>query len=145
MRHVEKTDSCWLWTGWRNSQGYGKISRSNKGGEISAHRLSYEMHIGPIEGDLCVCHTCDTPPCVNPDHLFLGTRKENNQDRHAKGRTVMLGHPGEKNPMAKLTRVQVDELRAKHAAGGRTTRSLAAEYGVSCGLVSGIISGKRWI
>lgn len=84
---IDKGDGtgCWVWTGRRHPFGYGLISRNGK--PYNAHRLSYEMHVGPITDGLWVLHRCDNPPCVNPDHLFLGTQSDNMQDCKIKGRT----------------------------------------------------------
>ena len=87
---VEKTDSCWLWTGYRNPVGpkgnYGIIRSDTKRTMIKAHRASWEIHNGPIPDDACVLHKCDNPPCVNPDHLFLGTQRSNWYDMLEKRR-----------------------------------------------------------
>ena len=80
---------CWFWTGDRDSGGYGRI-RSN-GKQHMAHRFSYELHKGPVLDDLSVCHTCDTPSCVNPDHLFLGTQSDNARDMMRKKRARFGG------------------------------------------------------
>jgi hypothetical protein len=82
---VEKTDGCWLWTGATDRRGYGKIF-DGAGKLLIASRVAHELCIGPIPDGLCVLHKCDNPPCVNPDHLFLGTFGDNTQDMLAKGR-----------------------------------------------------------
>jgi len=82
---VDKTDSCWVWTGATLRRGYGQIRIPVKKAK-QAHRLSWEIHNGPIPDGMLVCHKCDNPPCVNPAHLFLGTQSDNNKDCVRKGR-----------------------------------------------------------
>jgi hypothetical protein len=83
---IKSLGNCWLWSGPTNDCGYGicKIL----GCPYYAHRLSYEIHIGTIPQGLLVCHRCDTPNCVNPEHLFLGTQKDNMHDAKLKGKTA---------------------------------------------------------
>lgn len=86
--NILKTENgCWEWQKGRHTKGYGKFKMF---GQQLAHRVSYILHREvSLSEDICVCHKCDNPPCVNPDHLFLGTRDDNNKDRHRKGRTVI--------------------------------------------------------
>lgn len=86
-KHVEKTDGCWLWNGATGEHGYGSIGGEGGAGNLRANRVSWQLHYGKVPDGLHVCHRCDNPPCVRPDHLFLGTRKDNLQDAKAKGRT----------------------------------------------------------
>jgi hypothetical protein len=85
---VEKGDGCWTWVGTRTGRGYGTFRANDPRRQEPAHRLSWEFVNGPIPDGLSVLHHCDNPPCVRPDHLFLGTRGDNNRDAAAKGRTA---------------------------------------------------------
>lgn len=87
---AETLEGCWIWIGAKHKNGYGSTKRHKSG---YAHRYIYELMIGKIEDGLCVCHKCDNPSCVNPDHLFLGTQLDNIQDRVKKGRS----HGGRKS------------------------------------------------
>jgi hypothetical protein len=81
---IQKTEGCWLWMGWTIRRGYGQITLAKK--RILTHRLSYTLAYGEIPEGMLVCHKCDTPRCVNPSHLFLGTPLDNARDMVAKGR-----------------------------------------------------------
>ena len=84
FQKVNKTDSCWLWTGARDTAGYGSLTINKK--KVRATRWSYEFHKSPIPDGLLICHTCDVPACVNPEHLWAGTYSENALDMVSKNR-----------------------------------------------------------
>jgi len=83
---LDKSDDCWLWKKCKNKNQYGHITYGGLG--YQTHRLAYTLAKGPIPKGLLVCHTCDTPACCNPDHLFLGTAKDNAADMISKGRAA---------------------------------------------------------
>jgi hypothetical protein len=126
-RRVQKTDGCWLWTGGTYSGGYGFMrgARGRNAQNVSAHRFSYELHKGKIPKGLVVMHSCDNPACVNPNHLSVGTHKENYEDMIAKGRGADNPPPrgkGARNGNSLLTEDKVRYIRAStasHAALGR--------------------------
>ena len=103
------------------------------------HRIAYERYVGEIPPGLCVCHRCDTPACVNPKHLFVGTIADNARDRDAKGRTVC----GEAYWNTKLTLADVERLRALRSSGA-LFRELAQEFGISLRHAQNIIAGRKW-
>jgi hypothetical protein len=135
----EPNTGCWLWFGPSGSAGYGMII--DKGRRIAAHRASWELHRGPIPPGLFVCHRCDTPLCLNPAHLFLGTNADNMRDCRAKGRTARLC--GEDAVASRLTTQQVKDIRARRCSG-ETTVALGQAFGVTPEQISRICTRKSW-
>lgn len=125
-----------LRTGSPQVNGY--VQTYTRGRRFLAHRLVWEECFGPIPPGQCVCHHCDNPPCVNPEHLFLGTQADNLKDMDKKGRRARLS--GEEASRRKLSNEQVEAIR--RAPG--TTRSIAAQFGISNGQVSKIRNRKQW-
>ena len=143
-RYVDKAapGGCWLWTGAKRNHGYGAMSvgsrRDGTKRAEQAHRISYEIHKGPIPAGLHVCHACDNPSCVNPDHLWLGTPGDNARDRDAKDRV----QHGQRHYAAKLKAADVSEI----IRVGRfiSQAELARRFDVHPSNISMILSGKRW-
>jgi hypothetical protein len=133
---VDKTGDCWVWTAASARMGYGAFF---VGKLRPAHRVSWEMANGPIPDGLLVLHRCDNPPCVRPDHLFLGTHAENTADAITKGRLAS----GERHGRHKLGAEAVPSIRARWAAGERLA-DIAADFGISRSQVSRIGLGRKW-
>lgn len=151
---VEKLsgDGCWMWTGAKAHFGYGSVRIRGK--TLRAHRVSWEWAHGPIPNGLCVLHRCDTPACVRPSHLFLGTKAQNTQDMMRKGRGQYTTRRGESSGAAKLTWDLVCEMRriyseengafGKGGKGGITQKELGRRFGVSQALVGMIVRREIW-
>jgi hypothetical protein len=135
---VEKTATCWVWTACRHPQGYGQFGCAGR--IVKAHRVAWELTHGPIPDGLQVCHRCDNPPCVNPDHLFLGTQRDNNHDCIAKGRAKNLR--GAAHGRARLSAEDVLAIRATHPAASYS--ALARHYGVSKATIAAVVQGRNW-
>jgi hypothetical protein len=145
----EPNSGCWLWLGTeRGSNGYGAIKVD--GSLIQAHRYSWQLHKGQIPAGSLVCHSCDVPACVNPNHLFLGDHQANSDDKYRKGRALTgsdlsslrlrTGARGDRIGVSKLTAPQVLSIRADQ----RPQREIAAEFGVSQTAINNIRLRKVW-
>ncbi len=135
---VKKTKNCWLWIGAHDNKGYGDLRINGK--NINAHRYAYILKNGKLDKDVFVCHTCDTPSCVNPKHLWLGSNYDNVQDMVKKMRHTF----GERNGQAKLTEEQVKQIRELKANNVCTQEKMTKIFGVSRTIISQIITGARW-
>ena len=158
---------CWEWQGARMPAGYGLVTLAGHRSWL-VHRLAWVLVNGPIPDGLCACHTCDNPPCINPEHLWLGSVGENNTDRHMKGRDAAcdrsgpMVHPerlargnrngsylhpekrqGERHGRAKLTDSKVHLMRRLWGDGWTAPR-LAAVFGVSRSTAWGVATGQTW-
>lgn len=134
---VTKTDSCWLWSGKPNKvNGYGRIHVNGAG--MGAHRFSYVLAHGDIPSGMIVRHSCDTPLCVNPDHLLLGTDWDNVQDQIERGRNAK----GERNGFAKLSDQDVWQIRDMYARMGWTQMQLVRHFQVNRSTIYRVINNK---
>ena len=130
---------CWRWTGYVFPGGHGYGTFAHGGVRLYGHRVSYELHNGPLGDGVVIRHKCNNKLCVNPQHIEPGTHADNNHDAVRDG----LNAFGERNGHAKLTNDQAREVRQRAVAGERTC-ALAREYGVSPATVSGIKHGTVW-
>ena len=132
---VDQDSGCWVWIKSRRPRGPGALKRG-AGVNADAHRVAYELMIGPIPPGTFVCHRCDNPPCVNPDHLFLGTGADNVRDRDEKGRQAK----GQGHGRAKLSEHDVLDVLASDASN----KALGERFGVSRTAIYLIRAGLNW-
>jgi hypothetical protein len=136
---VDKSGDCWRWLAGTNPYGYGMFNVSPRQPR-RAHRVAWELVNGPLPPGKVLRHKCDNPPCVNPDHLEVGTKAENSQDMADRHRSTFY----ERNPLAKLTFAQVCEIRSLYSRGA-LQRELAIKFGVSRPNISRIVNLKGWV
>lgn len=132
-------EQCWYWLASTAGNGYGQIKLTGQRKQIYAHRVSYLLYKGEIPENMEVCHKCDDPLCVNPNHLFLGTRADNAQDMKQKGRSTA----GEKSGTAKLNENDVKDIRVMLLKGVSQIK-IAGLFGISQIQISRINTGKQW-
>lgn len=133
-------NDCWIWTGEKVPQGYGMVNYCGKHWRV--HRLAYFIKYGPFDFSLDVLHKCDTPACFNPEHLFLGTDKDNVHDCMDKGRRCDFR--GAKSPLAKLSWEQVEEIRLICQSGEMGQRDIAKLYQVDQSVIKNINKGYSY-
>lgn len=137
---VDKSGACWIWTAAKCTSGYGIFEFPNPKKAVVAHKVAWSFEYGEVPAGLFVCHRCDNPPCVNPGHLFLGTPKDNTRDAVSKGRMAS----GERHGRAKLSRLDVENIRKEYSARNITQKQLGSKYGVSQSNVYRIVGRHNW-
>lgn len=131
--------TCIIWAGSKDRDGYGTVSLAGK--KYQAHRVAYSKHYGiDIQGSV-IRHTCDNPPCVNPEHLIIGTHQDNMRDMVSRGRQRKA--KGEQNSKAKLTAADVKHIR-RLIANGEMLKDIAKNYGVRTTTITAIKTGQNW-
>lgn len=134
---IDKKTNCWNYTMYKDKRGYGRTTYKNKTWLL--HRLSYYLFRGKFKKDKYICHKCDNTSCINPDHLFVGTQKDNMQDMISKGRDGF----GENHPCAKLNEKQVKDIRKK-IKFGLSLREIAKQYDVNFTSIRSIKHYRAW-
>jgi hypothetical protein len=145
LRYKRTKTGCWEWSGCRDAKNYGRMGYARKK-LVLCHRVSWMAFRGPIPEGMCVCHKCDNPPCINPDHLFLGTRADNTRDAASKGRIRCNPEKikGQLHGMHKLTNDQVLEIRKRYVPYKTHSRILADEFHVCSASILNIVNRKSW-
>lgn len=140
---VERSDGCWLWKAACTGNGYGAFKI--RGRQWAAHQVSYLLHHGQIADGLWVLHSCDTPRCVNPDHLSLGTPAQNSQERDGRGRGNKRPYDrsGEANPKLRISEDQARTIIAR-LAQGECGADIGRDMGIAYHIVSDIRNKRSW-
>lgn len=134
---IRVTETCWIWTA-ATTRGYGSAWNGHR--TLGAHIYCFQLLKGVVPEGMDVCHSCDNPLCVNPSHLFIGTRLDNMRDAVAKGRV----RAGSRHGMAKLSESSVRQIKSQLASGKYTQKQIAVMHGVSRSAVLHINIGATW-
>lgn len=144
---LKKENGCWDWIGSKDKHGYGqfciKANNNPKQRFVFAHRESYKFYKSKLSDDFVVCHHCDNPSCINPDHLWAGTQTENHKDMHNKGREGHGSAKGENTPVSKLKNQNITEIRSMYE-NGKSQQKIADIFGVTQGTISSILRKATW-
>jgi len=141
--YIHKTDKCWIWTGDKYDSGYGRLTLK-LGLQVRAHRFMYEQRFGKIPEGMFALHKCDVRACVNPEHIFIGTKKDNMRDCVSKGRNRYKTLKGTESPNSNLTDRDITEIRELYKTGKFFQREIGRKFGVSQVTVSRIILGYSY-
>lgn len=144
VNRTTNDESCWEWIAGKRRRGYGRFTitvDTNKDKGFVSTRVAYFIHTGVDPNEKCVLHTCDNPSCVNPNHLFLGTNKDNTEDMMSKGRGIQP--LGSKCGRSKIKEEDVLKIR-ELVADGKKQNHVASLYGIDQSAVSNIIRGRNW-
>lgn len=133
---------CWEWQGARDKKGYGSVRVKGKTRRV--HRLAWELTYGGVPVSLLVCHRCDNPPCINPEHLLAQTSKENTMDMERRIRYKGRFKIGRIPENRKFTPAKISAIRRKYRTGTCTQKELAAKHSTSQGHISNIITERAW-
>ena len=142
----DPNSGCWIWTGATKEYGYGVIGREFPSKKtIKTHRAAWIVFRGPIPEGMNVLHKCDIPPCCNPNHLYLGSLKDNARDTVARGRDFRPDNRGERAKWAKLSQADADYIKTfKDVRPSGISTTLARQFGVSRAAIYQIWAGNNW-
>ena len=144
VERSKKVGDCWLWQRAKTGSGYGVFQPKGYPKMQLAHRVSYEIFNGTIPENRCICHSCDTPSCINPAHLWTGTVSDNQKDSYTKRRSWISKRVGDNHPNAKLSTFKAEEIRNLYRLGLYDQYQLSSKYGVHRNVISAVVNRRIW-